>query len=419
MAEVLLLGEKEMQLVERHQIKKTHKYWKECDLLAFKAKNLYNLCNYYMRQSFFVKGKPLSNSSLYHQVSQSDAYKDMPSTKIACSLIRQVVQIWRVYINAHKDWVKNPEKYLAEPKIPKYKPKLKGRCNIIYKGSEAIYKKPLADGICHLSQSSIEIAMYKAQKPVQARICPSPDGSYVIEIVYEVEPKPLDKSNRIAGIDLGVDNLIALTTNDSTINPILINGKPLKSINRLYNKTKGRIQSVIGENKSSQRLKGITLKRNNQVHNYLHHASSIVVNYLKANDITTLVVGKNNGWKQQIKIGKRNNQNFVQIPHAKLIEMLDYKCQLAGIKLVIVNEAYTSKCSALDLESICKHENYMGRRVKRGLFRTANGRVINSDINGSLNIIRMYSPEAFTVEGIASCGVQPLKVNPLERVGEI
>ncbi len=406
-----------MQLVERHQIKKTHKYWEECDLLAFKAKNLYNLCNYYMRQSFFEKGKPLSNTSLYHQVSQSDAYKDMPSTKIACSLIRQVRQTWRGYIIAHKDWAKNPEKYLSSPKIPKYKPKLKGRYNLIYKGAEAIYKKPLDNGICHLSQSRIELSMYQAQKPIQARICPLPDGSYVIEIVYEVEPKPRKESDRIAGIDLGVDNLIALTTNDPTINPILINGKPLKSINRLYNKIRGRIQSGIGQKNQSQRLNGVTLKRNNRVNNYLHHASSIVVNYLKANRITTLVVGKNDGWKQQIKLGKRNNQNFVQIPHAKLIEMLDYKCQLAGIKLVTVNQAYTSKCSALDFELICSHQKYRGHRVKRGLFRTANGRVINSDINGSLNMIRMYSPEAFTVEGIASCGVQPLKVNPLVRVG--
>ncbi|MDJ0600370.1 MAG: zinc ribbon domain-containing protein [Crocosphaera sp.] len=122
-------------------------------------------------------------------------------------------------------------------------------------------------------------------------------------------------------------------------------------------------------------------------------------------------------WKQEIKIGQRNNQNFVQIPHAKLINMLDYKCQLAGIEVVVVNEAYTSKCSALDFEPICKQHSYLGKRVKRGLFKTANGQVINADINGSLNIIRRYSPEAFDVEGIASCGVQPLKVNPLERVG--
>ncbi|MDJ0510970.1 MAG: transposase [Crocosphaera sp.] len=406
-----------MQLVERHQIKKTHKYWKECESLAFSAKNLYNLCNYYMRQSFFSTGKVLTNSKLYHLVSSSDAYRLMPSTKIACSLIRQVFQVWKGYFQAHKDWKINPHKYLGEPKIPKYKDKLKGRYSLIYKGTEAIYKKPLDDGICHLSQSNIKLKMYKAKKPVQARIVPKSD-CYLIEIVYELEEHiSQEPSHNIAGIDLGVDNLIALSSNVQGVRPLLINGKPLKSINRLYNKTRSRIQSKIGEKKSSKRLNAITLKRNNQVDHYLHKASAIVVNYLKANAITTLVVGKNDNWKQRVKIGKGNNQNFVQIPHAKLIEMLDYKCQLAGIKMLTVNEAYTSKCSALDLETICKHEFYQGRRVKRGLFRSANGQVINSDINGSLNIIRTYSPEAFTVEGIASCGVQPLKVNPLERVG--
>ncbi len=405
-----------MQLVERHLIKKTHKYWTECDVLCFQAKNLYNLCNYYMRQQFFETGKVWSNTKLYHLVAGNDAYKQMPSTKIACSLIRQVCQTWTGYFKAHKDWKINPEKYLSEPKIPKYKDKFKGRYSVLYKGSEAIYKKPLARGLCHLSQSDIKLQMYKAKKPVQARIAPR-NGYYLIEVVYEVEEPSPKVSNRMAAIDLGVDNLVALSCNDPSIRPLLVNGSPLKSINRLYNKTRSRIQSKIGERKTSNRLNRLALKRNNQVDNYLHLTSSIVVNYLKSNGITTLVVGKNEGWKQAVNIGKHNNQNFVQIPHARLIEILDYKCRLAGIKLVTVNEAYTSKCSALDLEPIQKHRKYLGRRVHRGLFKSSTGQVINADLNGSLNILRMYSPEAFTVEGIARCGVQPLKVNPLKRVG--
>ena len=111
-----------MQLVERHLIKKTHQFWQECDSLCFKAKNLYNLCNYYMRQSFFDTGKALSNTKLYHRVVGSDAYQQMPSTKIACSLIRQVCQVWTSYFRGHRDWKANPEKYLACPKIPKYTP---------------------------------------------------------------------------------------------------------------------------------------------------------------------------------------------------------------------------------------------------------------------------------------------------------
>ena len=417
MGEYPLGGGNEMQLVERHLIKKTHKYWQECDSLCLLAKNLYNLCNYYMRQRFFETGKVWPNNKLYHLVAESDAYKQMPSTKIACSLIRQVAQSWTGYFKAHKDWQINPEKYLAEPKIPKYKSKLKGRYSVLYKGSEAIYKKPLAEGICHLSQSDIRIHLYKAHQPIQARISPR-NGYYVIEVVYQVENPQRQPSNRIAAIDLGVDNLVALSCNDPSVRPILLNGRPIKSINRLYNKTRSLIQSKIGETKTSNRLNGLTLKRNNQVDNFLHLTSSIVVNYLKANGISTLVVGKNERWKQQVNIGKRNNQNFVQIPHARLIEMLEYKCQLAGIKLVTVNEAYTSKCSALDLEPIQKHNKYLGRRVHRGLFKASTGRVINADINGSLNILRTYSPEAFThVEEIASCGVQPLKINPLKRVG--
>ena len=366
-----------------------------------------------MRQSFFDSGKALSNTDLYHKVSGSNAYKQMPTTKIACSLIRQVCQSWKGYFQAHKNWKINPDKYLGEPRLPSYKHKLKGRYSLIYKGTEAIYKKPLLSGICHLSQSQIKIEMNRAKTPVLARIIPR-QGCYVIEIVYEVEEPEIKTNGAIAGIDLGINNLVALTTNKPTVSPLLINGQPLKSINQQYNKVRASIQSRI-VNRSSRRLEGITLKRNNQVSNYLHQTSNIVVNYLKANQIKTLVVGKNDGWKQQVNIGRRNNQNFVQIPHARLIEMLQYKCQLAGIKLVTVNEAYTSKCSALDLEPICKHEKYVGKRIKRGLFKTSTGLVINADLNGSLNIIRMYSPEAF-VEGIESCGVQPLKVNPLEKV---
>lgn len=200
-----------MQLVERHHYKKTHKYWQECDTLCFKAKNLYNLCNYYMRQRFFKTGKVWSNAKLYHLVADNDAYKQMPQTKIACSLIRQVCQAWTGYFKAHKDWEIHPDKYISEPKIPKYIDNLKGRYSVLYKGSDAIYKRPLAEVICHLSQSGIKIKMYQAKKPIQARIAPK-NGGYLIEAVYEVEePSKKESNERIAGIDLGVDNLVALS----------------------------------------------------------------------------------------------------------------------------------------------------------------------------------------------------------------
>ena len=119
----------------------------------------------------------------------------------------------------------------------------------------------------------------------------------------------------------------------------------------------------------------------------MHKVSRKIVDYMEANSLNTLFVGKNVGWKDSINLGKTNNQNFVSIPYNMLIQMLEYKCKLTGINIVIINEAYTSKCSFLDSEKICKHDNYAGRRVKRGLFISSNGIKINADINGSLNIM--------------------------------
>ena len=121
----------------------------------------------------------------------------------------------------------------------------------------------------------------------------------------------------------------------------------------------------------------------------MHKVSRKIVDYMEANSINTLFVGKNVGWKDSINLGRTNNQNFVSIPYNMLIQMLEYKCKLAGINVVIVNEAYTSKCSFLDKEKICKHERYAGKRIKRGLFISSSGILINADINGSLNIMRL------------------------------
>ena len=122
-------------------------------------------------------------------------------------------------------------------------------------------------------------------------------------------------------------------------------------------------------------------------------------------------MGKNDQWKQEINIGRRNNQNFVQIPHATFIEQLSYKCQLVGIKMVLQEESYTSKCSFLDNEPLKKQENYQGRRIKRGLFKSKNGTLINADVNGSLNILKKALPNSFD-EGIQNLTIRPTRVNP-------
>lgn len=198
------------------------------------------------------------------------------------------------------------------------------------------------------------------------------------------------------GIDIGLDNLASCVSNNGSC--FIINGRPLKSINQYYNKRLAFLKSKLKDNKhTSKQIRSLTNKRNNKIKDYLHKASRILVNHVVSNGINAIIIGHNKCWKQEINIGKRNNQNFVSIPFNVFISMISYKATLEGINVKIVEESYTSKCSFLDNERICKHESYKGRRVKRGLFKTSFGRTINADINGAFNIIRKSEKESFDV----------------------
>ena len=210
----------------------------------------------------------------------------------------------------------------------------------------------------------------------------------LVEIIYNKECEAKQNNSKYASIDLWLDNLCTLTSNASQ--SIIVDGKKLKSINHHYNKTKAKLQSKLKQGKySSKRISRLTLRRNRKIKDYMHKVSKKIVEYMEANSLNTLFVGKNVGWKYSINLGRTNNQNFVSIPYNMLVQMLEYKWKLAGINVVIVNEAYTSKCSFLDKEKISKHDNYAGRRVKRGLFISSSGIMINADVNGSLNIMRL------------------------------
>ena len=191
----------------------------------------------------------------------------------------------------------------------------------------------------------------------------------------------------------------------------MFNGKPLKSMNQFYNKEKARLQSLLPKNQDySKRLDKLTHKRNNKIKNYLHNTSRSIINHLVFNNIGTLVIGYNPGWKQEVSLGKRNNQNFVTIPFLKFVQQLEYKTALVGIKTIITEESYTSKCSFLDLEEICQHDEYIGKRKNR-LFISGEGKIIHSDVNGSFNIMRKVFPKEFS-NGIEAVVVQPLRITP-------
>ena len=243
-----------------------------------------------------------------------------------------------------------------------------------------------------------------------------------MEVVYERLTcyENVEKS-KVAAIDIGVNNLTAVTSNVIGFNALLINGRPLKAINSLYNKEKARLQGKLPKEQfSAERIENLTFKRNMKVDNYLHQTSRFIVDTLVKYQIGTLVIGKNNEWKQDINLGKIDNQNFVFIPHAKFIQMLKYKAELAGIEVKILEESYTSKCSFLDMEALEKHQTYKGKRIKRGLFRSSSGKLINADINASLNILRKAFPDAFGLkdlekgQGILDCVVNPVRINSVQ-----
>ena len=186
-------------------------------------------------------------------------------------------------------------------------------------------------------------------------------------------------------------------------------GKYLKSLNQFYNKESSHLKSL-NKNLSSKKLKSLSKNRTNRIDDYLHKVSKDLINRAVSNDVTSIVIGKNLNWKQEVKLGKVNNQNFVQIPFNKVINMIKYKANLKGIDVIEIEESYTSKCSFFDNEYPCKHESYKGQRVKRGLFKTSLGKTLNADLNGALNIIRKVIPD-FSCE-TANLGVEDM-ANPV------
>lgn len=248
-------------------------------------------------------------------------------------------QAWKGWLRSLKDWSQHPEKYLGKPKIPGYKHKERGRNVVIYP-IDAISKPLLAQGIVKLSKTNIKLTTL-AKNINQVRIVPKLDH-YVIEIVYTVNDPDKFDGKYIAGVDLGLNNLMAITSNHPGIRPLLINGRPLKSINQFFNKRLAKASSI----EAIRQVKQLNSKRDRRIDNYLHTASRRVIDWCQLNEIGQLIIGNNQGWKQNINIGKQNNQDFTKIPHAKLISLLNYKAKLAGIEVVLTEESYTSIASA-------------------------------------------------------------------------
>jgi putative transposase len=394
-----------MQLVEQHRIDHHDTRWKAIDQAAFASKNLYNVVSYLKRQAFIHEKTSLSLAHVYHAVKERPEYRVLPA-KVANGVLQQVFAAWSSYFAACAEYDQHPEKFLGHPKLPGYLAK-DGR-NLLSYEDKAFSRNPKNAG--RVLPSGLDIVIQTKlprQDIAMVRIVPKATH-YVVEVVYEQTEQPSSvQPQLVASIDIGVNNLAAITSNKPGFRPLLVNGRPLKSLNQHYNKTRAHRQKALpGKQETSRFLDHLTDHRTRAIQYYLHVASRTIIDRLAQEGIGTLVIGKNDGWKQEVTMGKRNNQTFVFIPHARFIAMLQYKAALAGIQVCLVRESHTSKCSFLDLEVIGHHDQYVGKRVKRGLFRSATGRWLNADVNGSYNIMRRAVPSV-VAQGTASFLLTP------------
>lgn len=394
-----------MLLVESHTVNET----KELNELTFKCKNLYNKANYIIRQEFIDTGHYIQKFDMFTICKDLPEYKVLP-VRIGRGVLRTLDANWLSFFSCIKKWKSNKELFRSKPNLPKYLPK-NGKFTALFYET-AILKPTKKNTNIGLSTLKMRVPVQTKNKIVEIQVIPTKTNKYKINIIYNYEEEILKKDNKqYCSVDLGLNNLMTITSNKAGIQPVVVNGRPLKSINQYYNKKKAEYQSVLPkEIYSSKKIRKLTFKRNNKINDYLHKSTDYLIKFCLQNELNTLIVGYNELWKQEINIGKRNNQNFVNIPYYKLIQILEYKCKKQGINFMTHEESYTSKCSFLDNEDIKKHEVYLGRRIKRGMFKSYNGTLINADVNGSYNIMKKVVPNAFA-DGIEDVAVHPYRVN--------
>jgi len=375
------------------------------------SKNLYNQVNYILRQQFINKEKFTGYVDLvkiFQEPSEEEDhnnYQKLPA-QTAQWTIRKVVMSWHSFFKAMMAWKKHPDKFMGRPGLPGYKAR-DGEFLLIFTNQQC----SIENGILKFPKvTGMEVkTRLNDVKLKEVRLVPQGTG-YMMEIVYEKEISDISgmKPKRVMGIDIGVRNLVTIG-NSISEKGIAVKAGLLKSINQYFNKEFARYRSINdlqGNRKQTEKIQKLFMKRNRKVKDIMHKVSKSIVEYAGSHNIDTIVIGHNNGWKDSVNIGKRNNQNFVQLPFNMLITQIKYKAEEIGIKVMMQNEDHTSKCSFLDNESIEHHDTYMGKRIKRGTFRSANGKLIHADLQASYNIIKKAIPDAFA-NGIEGIGLYP------------
>ena len=381
-------------LTQRHYTKSNPEIVRLCKI----SKELYNRCTFLMRQAWFTKQRLPDINILINETKDLDCFKQFGNTKTAKQTVRKVLTDWSNYCKSLKAYGKDKSKFVNCPKAPNYKKKL---AQVIFynetiKGGNG--KKQLES--LTANNGCFSVPFKEGYK--QVVITPKSFG-FMIEVQYENKQKikkvKFDK-DKICTIDIGLNILAAITLDQ--IRPILINGRIVKSINQWYNKRPCK-----------NRLK----KRYFRLENYFHHVSKFIVDKCVKKKCSKIIIGKNDGWKNKINIGKKNNQAFCMVPTHLLLEKIKYKATLAGIEVIFTEESYTSKASFYDRDELPKYgeakPEFSGKRKHRGLYVTSDGFALNADVNGSMNIGRKVIPEFLGIRD-RSVAATPIVVNPLK-----
>ena len=398
-----------MNLTETHKIRPNHKLYSICDELCFKSKNLYNAALFEFRQSYFDKEADTLTwqniNRIFNQSNQFD-YRELPS-KVSNTVLKKLGN----NISSFWSLVKKSD-YDKKVRLPKYLHKTDGRFIVEFNKQTFSNKRDDENNLI-ICKSSLDLRIpTKVETPQQVRIIPKV-GCYVIEVIYEIKENQPKQNQRVAAIDLGLNNLATVVTNNGD-NPILISGKKIKSINQYYNKMTSKQKSLLPNNIfTSKSLHRLWLKRNNKISYEIHKITKFLANYFDERDVSKVIIGNNTGWKNEINLGKRNNQNFVNIPYTKFINQLTYKCQLLGITVITREESYTSKASFLDYDEIPNYKDeempkFSGKRIKRGLYRSTT-RKINADVNGAYNIMAKENPN-YIISKREQLGFNPILI---------
>lgn len=399
-----------MRQVERHWIKENHELYSVCDDLTFKAKNLYNAGLYQIRQSIFerdmckeeVKPSVLSWFELdaqFRREKQRDMLR-LPA-KVSASLLRMLGFNISSYYQLLRCYHDNSNlSVTTKPKPPRYLHKTEGRYMVEFT-SQTFSRRRGDNGDLIICPKDLNLHIpTQIENPKCVRIVPKL-GVFVIEVIYEVEEVPLKHTGNYAAIDLGVDNLASITFSNG-VNPLLVKGAKIKSINQGYNRLIAKAQSKLPTNqRTSKNIHRLWRNRELKLQAELHKITSFLSFYFDEMSVEKVFIGKNIGWKQEVDLGKKTNQTFVNIPYNTFISQLTYKCKLRGIEVIEQEESYTSKASFVDQDEMPVYgeteekPQFSGKRISRGLYKTKQGFLLNADVNGSYNIL---------VKGLATLG---------------